>query len=187
MGVGSSAMPEPCVRFYRVAPAAVQLSGAGQVPSSVACRCCPGGASRSRRRRRYPSGMSDAEWAVCEPVLRHPGWRARAAARPGIACAMLSTASAPLRTTDRSGGRCPPASRPPGASITGPPNGTPTGLSRTMHGQLRDRVRQVAGRKTAPTAAVIDSQSVKDAEEVARTRNLKKAFPEVRLAWADGD
>jgi hypothetical protein len=56
-----------------------------------------------------------------------------------------------------------------------------------MHGQLRDRVRQVAGRKTAPTAAVIDSQSVKDAEEVARTRNLKKAFPEVRLAWADGD
>ena len=27
----------------------------------VACRCCPGGVSRSSRVRRYPSDMSDAE------------------------------------------------------------------------------------------------------------------------------
>jgi transposase len=103
--------------------------------------------------------------------------------------------------------------------------------TQTMHDQLRDRVRQVTGRKTAPTAAIIDSQSVKAAEEVARAGrgydagkkingrkrhiavdtigllltvlvtaasvqdrdaakpllwNLKKAFPKVRLAWADG-
>ena len=89
----------------------------------------------------------------------------------------------------------------------------------------------MAGRKTAPTAAIIDSQSVKAAEEIARTSrrydagkkingrkrhiavdtigllltvlitaasvqdrdaakpllwNLSKAFPKVRLAWADG-
>jgi putative transposase len=92
-------------------------------------------------------------------------------------------------------------------------------------------VRQVAGRKAAPTAAIIDSQSVKAAEEVARSSrgydagkkingrkrhiavdtigllltvlvtaasvqdrdaakpllwNLKKAFPKIKLAWADG-
>jgi transposase len=43
------------------------------------------------------------------------------------------------------------------------------GSAEAMHGQLRDRVRQVAGRKAAPTAAVIDSQSVRAAEEVAWT------------------
>jgi putative transposase len=37
-----------------------------------------------------------------------------------------------------------------------------------MHGQLRDRVRQVAGGKPAPTAAIIDAQSVRASEEVAQ-------------------
>ena len=105
------------------------------------------------------------------------------------------------------------------------------GSTQTMHDQLRDRVRQLAGRKPAPTAAIIDSQSVKAAEEVARSSrgydagkkingrkrhitvdttgllltvlvtaagvqdrdaakpllwNLKKAFPKIKLAWADG-
>jgi transposase len=41
------------------------------------------------------------------------------------------------------------------------------GSVETMHGQLRDRVRQAAGRTIAPTAAIIDSQSVKAADEVA--------------------
>jgi putative transposase len=99
-----------------------------------------------------------------------------------------------------------------------------------MHGQLREQVRLLAGRKPAPTAAIIDSQSVRAAEEVARTGrgydagkkvngrkrhiavdtigllltvlitaasvqdrdaakpllwNLRKAFPQVKLAWAD--
>jgi hypothetical protein len=43
------------------------------------------------------------------------------------------------------------------------------GSTETMHGQLRDRVRQVAGRQRLPTAAIIDSQSVKAAEEIARS------------------
>jgi transposase len=106
-----------------------------------------------------------------------------------------------------------------------------SGAIQTMHGQLRDRVRQVAGRAAAPTAAIIDSQSVRAAEEVARSsrgydagkkvsgrkrhiavdtigllltvlitaagvqdrdearpllRNLRKAFPTIKLTWADG-
>jgi transposase len=105
------------------------------------------------------------------------------------------------------------------------------GSAEAMHGLLRDRVRVLVGRKAAPAAAIIDSQSVKAAEEVAhagreydagkkvngRMRhiavdvtgllltvlvtaasvqdrdaarpllwNLKKAFPKIRLAWADG-
>ena len=100
-----------------------------------------------------------------------------------------------------------------------------------MHDELRRQCRIAAGREPGPTAAVIDSQSVKAAETVAaasrgydagkkingRKRhiavdtigllltvlvtaasvqdrdaakpllwNLRKAFPAIRLAWADG-
>jgi hypothetical protein len=41
-------------------------------------------------------------------------------------------------------------------------------LHQAIHDQLRERVRQIAGRNRAPSAAIIDSQSVKAAEEVAR-------------------
>jgi hypothetical protein len=50
----------------------VRRAGAGL----VACRCCPGGTSRSRRRPRYPSDMGQAERAVCEPLLPAPAWLA---------------------------------------------------------------------------------------------------------------
>jgi transposase len=42
------------------------------------------------------------------------------------------------------------------------------GSTETMHGQLRDRVRQVADRKPAPTAAIVDSRSVRASEEAAQ-------------------
>ena len=96
---------------------------------------------------------------------------------------------------------------------------------------MRERVRAAAGRNPGPSAAVIDSQSVKGSEMIARTRrgydagkkingtkrhlamdtlgllltvlvtaasvqdrdaakpllwNLRKTFPAVKLAWADG-
>ncbi len=38
-----------------------------------------------------------------------------------------------------------------------------------MHDQLRERVHRVAGRNRVPSAAIIGSQSVKAAEEVARS------------------
>jgi putative transposase len=105
------------------------------------------------------------------------------------------------------------------------------GSAERMHDDLRDRVRITAGRQAAPTAAIIDSQSVKGSEMISRTRrgydagkkingtkrhiavdalgllltvlvtaasvqdrdaarpllwNLRKAFPGVKLAWADG-
>ena len=106
-----------------------------------------------------------------------------------------------------------------------------SGATEAMHDELRRACRIAAGREPEPTAAVIDSQSVRAAETVAAAsrgfdagkkvqgrkrhiavdttgllltvlitaaglqdrdaakpllRNLKKAFPAVRLAWADG-
>jgi hypothetical protein len=52
----------------------------GHAPSdpgtAIACRCCPAG-SRSTLARRYPSDMTDAEWAVIEPLLPAPRWTTR--------------------------------------------------------------------------------------------------------------
>jgi putative transposase len=105
------------------------------------------------------------------------------------------------------------------------------GSAARMHDDLRERIRAAAGRTRPPTAAIIDSQSVKGPEMVARTArgydagkkingtkrhiavdapgllltmvvttastqdrdaakpllwNLRRAFPSIRLAWADG-
>ena len=105
------------------------------------------------------------------------------------------------------------------------------GSAERMHDDLRGRIRRAAGRKAAPTAAIIDSQSVKGSEMISRGSrgydagkkingtkrhiavgtlgllltvlvtsasvqdrnaakpllwNLRRAFPSITLAWADG-
>jgi putative transposase len=105
------------------------------------------------------------------------------------------------------------------------------GATEAMHGELRRQYRIAAGRKPEPSAAAIDSQSVKAAETVARDScgfdagkkingrkrhlaidtigllltvlitaagiqdrdaarpllwNMRRAFPAVKLSWADG-
>jgi len=221
------------VPLYRAAPAAVQSRAAtADQPAAVACRCCPGGISRSRRRPRYPSDMSDAEWTVCEPLLPHPAWLAGKGGRPSGYCMRDIVDGIRYLTHNGPVWRALPADFPPAWTVYyWAAKWQADGSTETMHGRLRDRVRQVAGRKTAPTAAIIDSQSVKAAEEVARASrgydagkkingrkrhiavdvtgllltvlvtaasvqdrdaakpllwNLRKAFPKVRLTWADG-
>jgi Putative transposase of IS4/5 family (DUF4096) len=53
---------------------------------AVACRCCPGGIRRSTRMPRYPSDMTDAEWAVTEPALPAPAWALGKGGRPAGYC-----------------------------------------------------------------------------------------------------
>jgi transposase len=140
------------------------------VPLLAACRCCPGGASRSRRRRRYPSDMSDTEWAVCEPLLPHPAWLAGKVGRPSGYCMRDVVDGIRYLTHNGPVWRALPADFPPAWTVYyWAAKWQADGSTEAMHGRLRDRVRQVAGRTAAPTAAIIDSQSVKAAEEVARS------------------
>ncbi len=155
--------------LYRAAPATVQSGASGQAPAG-GLPVLPGRGSRSTRRRCYPSDMSDHEWAVCEPLLPHPAWLAGQGRPPAgcTACAMSWTH--PLPDAQRAG-------------VAGAARGLPArrtiyywaakwqadGSTETMHGQLRERVRLVAGRNRVPSAAIIDSQSVKAAEEAARS------------------
>jgi len=217
------------VPFY---PAPARDVHPGPAPGPVACRCCPGGISRSRRARRYPSDMSQAEWAVCEPLLPAPAWLAGRGGRPASWCMRDITDAIRYLTHNGPVWRALPADFPPAGTVYWwLDKWQADGSAEQMHDDLRDRVRLAAGRTAAPTAAVIDSQSVKGSEMIARTRrgydagkkingtkrhlavdalgllltvlvtaasvqdrdaakpllwNLRKAFPSVKLAWADG-
>jgi hypothetical protein len=61
-------------------------SQAAQAGPVVPCRCCPGGVGRSTRGRWYPSDMTDAEWAVIEPLLPAQGWMAGQGGCPSSSC-----------------------------------------------------------------------------------------------------
>jgi len=157
------------VSLYRVPPAAVR-SAAGQPAVPVACRCCPGGGSRSTRARCYPSDMDEREWAVCEPLLPPPAWLAGKGGRPSGYCMRDIVDGIRYLTHNGPVWRALPVDFPPAWTVYWrAAKWQADGSTETMHGQLREQVRLLAGRKPAPTAAIIDSQSVRAAEEVART------------------
>ena len=198
----------------------------------MACRCCPGGISRSTRVPRYPSDMGDAEWAVTEPTLPAPAWTLGKGGRPAQYCRRDIVDAIRYLVKEGIQWRAMPADFPHWRTVYDYADGwQQTGATEHMHAELREQCRIAAGRTPEPTAAVIDSQSVKAAETVAKPSrgydagkkingrkrhiavdtigllltvlitaasaqdrdgarpllwNLRKAFPSVRLAWADG-
>jgi transposase len=221
------------VPLYRAPAGDVQpADAAAQAAGGVACRCCPGGVSRSTRTRRYPSDMTEAEWAVCEPALPAPAWLAGRGGRPARSCMRDIVDAIRYLTHNGPVWRALPADFPPVWTVYWwAAKWQQDGSTLRMHDELRERVRVTAGRTPVPSAAVIDSQSVKGSEMVARgdrgydagkkingTKrhiavdvmgllltvlvtaasvqdrdaarpllwNLRRAFPQVKLAWADG-
>ncbi len=139
--------------------------------SAVACRCCPGGISRSTRARRYPSDMSEAEWAICEPALPAPAWRAGRGCRPAAHCMRDIVDAIRYLTHNGPVWRALPAGFPPAGTVYWwMDKWQRDGSAQHLHDDLRERVRLAAGRQAAPTAAVIGSQPVKGPEMIARAR-----------------
>lgn len=114
-------------------------------------------------RRAYPSDLSDARWALIEPTLtawraarRGPGVAARVhdlreivnailyVCRTGIAWAYLPHDFPPYQTVYDYYAKW-----------------DVDGTTETLHDLLRQQVRVTKGRAATPTAAIIDSQSVK--------------------------
>ena len=154
--------------FYPAADHDVQPA---PVPAGVACRCCPGGVSRSTRPRRYPSDMTEAEWAVCEPLLPAPAWLAGRGGRPATRCLRDIVDAIRYLTHNGPVWRALPADFPPAWTVywwAG--KWQADGSTERMHDDLRERVRLAAGRTARPSAAVIDSQSVKGSEMIAAGR-----------------
>ena len=118
--------------------------------------------------RRYPSDLDDQEWAVLEPLL--PPVRAGGRGRPPVHSRRAIVNA--ILYLDRAGcaWRYLPADFPPWRTVYGyfaawRDNAT---LQR-LHDQVRGQVRAAAGRDVMPTAAVIDSQSVRAADTVPKT------------------
>jgi hypothetical protein len=61
-----------------------------------------------------------------------------------------------------------------------------SGVTGAMHDEPRRQCRIAAGRKPEPTAAVIDSQSVKAAEQVARSGRGYDAGKKINGRYLEG-
>jgi transposase len=140
------------------------------VPVSLTCSCssCPAH-GESLKCPFYPSSsLTDTEWAMLEPLLPPPGNRGCRGGRPekwprrlvldaifylvrgGIAWAQLPHDFPPTKTVYDIYRRW-----------------TKAGAWQRIHDILRDRARVRAGRNPQPSAAVIDSQTVRGADTVA--------------------
>jgi transposase len=115
--------------------------------------------------------MTGAEWAVCEPLLPAPAWLAGRGGRPASWCMRDVVDAIRYLTHNGPVWRALPADFPPAGTVYWwADKWQADGSAERMHDDLRDRVRAAAGRQAAPTAAVIDSQSVKGSEMIARPR-----------------
>lgn len=157
--VVESMPPEgPTVSFYLVCgqAAAAPLSPApGHLPTA--------------RPRRYPSDTSDTEWQLIAAYLPAGGGRERGG-RP-VTYPRRDIVDA-TRYLDHNScvWRALPVDFPPWRTVyhyfrTWTRNGTLTRL----HAGLREHVRLAEGRNAEPTAAIVDSQSVRAAETVVKT------------------
>ncbi len=123
----------------------------------------------SQRGRRYPSDTTDAEWALLEALLPPPACTHAAGGRPEAHPRREVIDAIRYPVHNGCVWRALPADFPPWRTVYGffarwAANGT---LDR-VHDALRDQARTAAGRNPAPSAAIIDSQSVRAAETVPR-------------------
>ena len=109
-------------------------------------------------REPYPSDVTDAQWALLEPLIppARPGGRPREVDMREIINGILYI----LRTG--AGWRYLPHDLPPHETVYTYYNAwRADGTWGTIHTALRERVRAREGRDPTPSAAIIDSQSVK--------------------------
>jgi transposase len=117
------------------------------------------------RPRRYPSDLRDEQWARLAVLLPAAEVRGR---RP-LWCRRIILDAIFYLTDNGCKWRALPIDFPPRSTVFSYlTRWRLTGVWDQIHDALRDQLRRRAGRKTEPTAAVIDSQSVRAAETVGK-------------------
>jgi transposase len=110
------------------------------------------------RERRYPTDMTDGEWAVVRPLLPMPGWLRGRGGQPAYCHRQMLDAIRYLGIK----WLAMPADFPPwGRVYAFFRRWRDHALVKEFRDRLRAEVRMRAGRDAEPTAGVIDSQSVK--------------------------
>lgn len=122
-------------------------------------------------RRPYRSDVSDARWALIEPVFND--WRARRTG-PGTAARVhdLREIVNAILYVNRTGipWEYLPHDFPPCKTVYDYyAKWEADGTTQQVHDLLRDKTRRFHGRRAEPTAAVVDAQSVKTSANVAET------------------
>ncbi|MFJ2719149.1 tyrosine-type recombinase/integrase [Streptomyces sp. NPDC087437] len=114
------------------------------------------------RERRYPTDMTDEEWAVVRPLLPVPGWMRGRGGQPEAYCHRAMLDAIGYLVDNGIKWRAMPADCPPWDRVYAFfRRWRDHDLVREFHDRLRGQVREKAGRDAQPTAGVIDSQSVK--------------------------
>ena len=113
-------------------------------------------------RRAYPTDLTDAQWAILEPLVpaAKPGGRPPIHARRELVNAMLYI----LRSGEA--WRLLPHDLPPWQTVYHYFRlWRDAGIWEQINAALRERVRTEAGRDPTPSGAIIDSQSTKTTEK----------------------
>ncbi|WP_323746800.1 IS5 family transposase [Catenulispora pinisilvae] len=121
------------------------------------------------RPRRYPSDLCDSEWVLIAALLPTPAADTLGGGRPEVHCRRTIIDAIFYVADNGCKWRALPIDFPPRSTVHGVfTKWRKQGVWDAMNDALRDRERVRAGRKAEPTAAVIDSQSVRAAETVGK-------------------
>lgn len=119
-------------------------------------------ADGGRRERRYPTDMTDAEWAAARLLIPVPAWMQGRGGRPEGFCHRTMLDAIRYLVDNGIKWRAMPVDFPPWDRVYGfYRRWRDDGLVKEYHDRLRGRVREKLGRDAEPTAGMIDSQSVK--------------------------
>jgi putative transposase len=137
-----------------------------RVPAAYAsyeCSCACGCLSRARR---YPTDLTDAEWAVLEPLLPVMLCRTVLGGRPELHFRRTMVNAVLYLVDNGIKWRAMPADFPPWRTVWGMlARWRKDGVLARIADELRAVVRRAAGRHPEPSAGVIDAQSVHESAE----------------------
>jgi putative transposase len=128
----------------------------------------PASAEPTPTARTYPSSLSDAEWAVLVPLLKRPA-TPKGGRPPKHPLRHIVDAIRYLVRTGCAWRLLPGDFPPPGTVYWWFAKWAADGTLQQVHDALREQVRVQAGRNPTPTAAIVDSQSVRAADTVPRS------------------
>jgi transposase len=129
---------------------------------------------------RYPSDMTDAEWALVEPLIPRakPGGNKRTVDVRAVVNGVMYVLGTGCQWAAL------PKDLPPRSTVNDYfRRWTDDGTLDHIHHALYVLCREAAGREANPTVAIIDSQSVKGAEK-GGSRSIRRATMQVRKSKA---